>query len=166
MSVDAVRTAKIFFVGFVGLFGLLTGIDNIIDYLTNFEVVRHVMSMDATPPGNVFMWRAITNEALHHAAYWIIILTELLYGSLCIFGALRLFGARASLGASFNSAKGPAVAGLALGFALYFFGFLVVGGEWFQMWQAGQWNMQQAAFRFIGCIGLVLVFLCLPDVDR
>ncbi|HKH80542.1 MAG TPA: DUF2165 domain-containing protein [Methylovirgula sp.] len=165
MSVDAVRTAKIFFVGFVGLLGLLTAIDNIIDYPTNFEVVRHVMSMDATPPGNRLMGRAITSETLHSLVYWIIIATELLYGSLCIFGALRLFGAQRSLARSFNSAKGAAVLGLAIGFTLYFFGFLVIGGEWFQMWRAGQWNMQEPAFRFIGCIGLVLVFLCLPDTD-
>jgi predicted small integral membrane protein len=165
MSANAARTAKIAFVGFVGVFGLLTGIDNIIDYPTNFEVVRHVMSMDATPAGNRLMGRAITSETLHQFAYWIIIGTELIYASLCIFGALRLLGAQGSA-ASFNSAKGPAVAGLAIGFVLYFFGFMVVGGEWFQMWQAGPWNMQEGAFRFIGCIGLVLVFLCLPDADR
>jgi predicted small integral membrane protein len=162
MSADAVRTAKIFFVGFVGIFGLLTGVDNIIDYSTNFEVVRHIMSMDATPAGNPLMGRAITSETLQQLVYWIIIVTELFYGSLCIFGALRLLSAKSS---AFNSAKGPAVAGLAIGFALYFFGFLVIGGEWFQMWRAGQWNAQEAAFRFIGCIGLVLVFLCLPDAD-
>jgi predicted small integral membrane protein len=159
----AVRTAKIFLVGFVGIFGLLTGIDNVIDYRTNFEVVRHVMSMDALPPGNVLMWRAIASGTLHQLVYWIIIVTELLYGSLCLFGAFRLFRAPGS--GSFNSAKGPAVSGLAIGFALYFFGFLVVGGEWFQMWRAGQWNVQEPAFRFIGSIGLVLVFLCLPDMD-
>ena len=160
---SAVRTAKIVLVGAVGIFGLLTGIDNILDTSTNFEVVRHVMSMDALPAGNRFAGRAITSEALHHLVYWIIVVTELFYGSLCIFGALRLVGAQGAI--SFNSAKAPAVAGLAIGFALYFFGFLVVGGEWFQMWQAGQWNMQEPAFRFIGSIGLVLVFLCLPEAD-
>ena len=49
------------------------------------------------------------------------------------------------------------------GFALWFFGFMVVGGEWFQMWQSQTWNGQEAAFRFIGCIGLVLIFLAQKD---
>ncbi len=163
MPLDAVRAAKIALVGCVGALGLLVGIDNILDYRTNFEVVRHVLSMDALPPGSAFAWRAVADPRLQRLAYAIIIAAELLYGSLCILGALRLVarGPR-----SFDSAKGLAVAGLALGFALYFFGFLVVGGEWFQMWQAGQWNMQEPAFRFVGSIGLILVFLCLPDGNR
>lgn len=158
-------TAKILLVAYVGVFGLITGIDNIVDYKTNFAVVQHVLSMDAVPRGSVFMWRAIDKPAFHRAAYWVIIFTEFLYGSLCILGSLRLFLVQRAVDRSFNSAKSLAVAGLALGFTLYFFGFLVIGGEWFQMWQAGQWNMQQGAFRFLGCIGLVLIFLCLPDPD-
>ncbi len=30
-------------------------------------------------------------------------------------------------------------------------GFVVISGEWFQMWQSSQWNGQQAAFRRRGC---------------
>lgn len=45
----------------------------------------------------------------------------------------------------------------------WFAGFLVVGGEWFQMWQSKTWNGQEAAFRFVACIGLVLIFLNQPD---
>lgn len=87
---SAVRTAKIVLVGLVGTFGLLTGIDNILDTPTTFEVVRHAMSMDATPPGNRFMGRAITSETLHHLVYWIywiIIVTELFYAEACAFSA-------------------------------------------------------------------------------
>jgi predicted small integral membrane protein len=166
MSIEVVRTAKIVLVGCVGVLGILTGVDNILDYRTNFEVVRHVLSMDALPPGSPLAWRSITNPRLYRIAYAAIIAAELLYGSLCIFGALRLFGARGPAVRWFDAAKGPAVAGLALGFALYFFGFLAIGGEWFQMWQAGQWNMQQPAFRFLASIGFVLILLCLPDGDR
>lgn len=161
-----VRMVKIALTVFVGVLGLLTGVDNIVDYGTNFEVVQHVLSMDTTRAGNALMWRAITSDALHRLFYWAIILTELAYGALCVFGALRLFSARSSGAAAFDAAKDVAVAGLALGFALYFFGFMIVGGEWFQMWQSAQWNLQQAAFRFIGCIGLVMVLVALPDAGR
>lgn len=41
------------------------------------------------------------------------------------------------------------MAGLTLGFTLWFAGFMIVGAEWFQMWQSTTWNGQQAAFRFI-----------------
>lgn len=161
-----VRIVKIVLTFFVGLLGLLTGADNIIDYQTNFEVVQHVMSMDTTRAGNALMGRAVASDALHRLFYWSIILTEIVYGALCVAGALRLFGARGSSAASFAAAKDIAILGLSLGFALYFFGFMIVGGEWFQMWQSAQWNLQQAAFRFIGCIGLILVLVALPEVDR
>ena len=31
---------------------------------------------------------------------------------------------------------------------MWFVGFVVVGGEWFLMWQSATWNGQEAAFRF------------------
>ena len=31
------------------------------------------------------------------------------------------------------------------------------------MWQSEIWNGQNAAFRFLGSIGLILIFLCLDD---
>ncbi len=159
------RSAKILFVALIGLFGLLTGADNIIDYPTNFEAVRHVLSMDTTHPGNRLLGRAITDENVHRYVYWGILVAEICYGVICIFGALRLVGALRSGAASFDAAKEPAVLGLAIGFALYFFGFMIVGGEWFQMWQSDQWNMQQPAFRFVACFGLVLIFLCQREPD-
>ncbi|HKZ95782.1 MAG TPA: DUF2165 family protein [Hyphomicrobiaceae bacterium] len=38
-----VRASKALLVLWIGLFALLVGADNIIDYGTNFEFVRHVM---------------------------------------------------------------------------------------------------------------------------
>jgi predicted small integral membrane protein len=37
--------------------------------------------------------------------------------------------------------------------------FLVVGGEWFLMWQSKNWNGQDAAFRMFAIIGIALLFL-------
>ena len=33
------------------------------------------------------------------------------------------------------------------------------------MWQSIDWNGQQPAFRFIGCVGFVLLYLSLSDSD-
>jgi predicted small integral membrane protein len=159
------RTAKALLTALIGVFALLVGLDNIIDYGTNFEFVRHVLSMDTTFPGNKLMWRAITGEWVHHVAYWIIIAAELATGALCLAGATRLFAARTEPRRHFNRAKALAIGGLAAGFTLFFFGFLAVGGEWFQMWQSQTWNGQEAAFRFAACIGLVLIFVSLEDDD-
>jgi predicted small integral membrane protein len=53
--------------------------------------------------------------------------------------------------------------GLTAGFALWFFGFMVVGGEWFCMWQSPDWNGQESAFRFVACILLVLIYTAQHD---
>ena len=158
-----VRSAKVLLVLLIGLFSLLVGIDNIIDYGTNYAFVQHVMSMDTIFPSSTLKWRAITSPTLYQAAYALIIAAELLTGVLCVLGAWRLWAARGDLAVEFNAAKDVAIAGLVLGFALWFFGFMAVGGEWFQMWQSQTWNGQEAAFRFIGCIGLVLLFLAQKD---
>jgi len=63
----------------------------------------------------------------------------------------------------FNRAKGLAVVAAGLGFLVWFFGFMVIGGEWFQMWQSSQWNGQEAAFRFYMTILAVLIFVMQRD---
>lgn len=158
-----VRYAKVLLVLMIGIFSLLVGLDNIIDYGTNYAFVQHVMSMDTIFPNSTLTWRAITNPTLYHLGYALIIAGELLAGILCLFGARKLWHARTASAPAFNAAKDVAVAGLVTGFALWFFGFMTVGGEWFQMWQSQTWNGQQAAFRFITCIGLVLLFLNQKD---
>ena len=149
----------------LALFALLVGIDNIIDYGTNFAFVQHVLSMDTTFPGNKLMARAITSDWVHQVAYWAIIASELLVGILCAIGAWRMASARMLPALEFKRTKDVAIAGLSAGFGLYFFGFLVVGGEWFQMWQSGTWNGQEGAFRFAVSFALVLIFVAMEDHD-
>jgi predicted small integral membrane protein len=66
----------------------------------------------------------------------------------------------------FNRSKVWAVAGLTVGFGLWFFGFMVIAGEYFAMWQSKIWNGQDAAFRIATVILGVLVFVSLPDGER
>ncbi len=160
----AVRLSKIALVVAAGLFCVLVGYNNIVDYGSNFMFVQHVLSMDTTFPENaVRASRAILDPRVHEAAYWFIIAAELATGILCLAGALRLFLVLNAPADRFNAAKTTAVLGLTAGMLFWFFGFIVVGGEWFQMWQSQIWNGQNAAFRFLGSIGLFLVFLSLED---
>ena len=154
-----IKISKIFLVAAVGALILLVAINNVTDYDTNYDVVSHVMSMDEVPPGSPLAWRAITNPTLHRLLYGFIIATEFVAASLSLVGGWKLWRARGTEAARFNAAKDVAIAGLALAVGLYLFGFMAIGGEWFQMWRSGTYTMQQAAFRFIGCAGLVLVFL-------
>jgi len=158
-----VRLSKILMVFLVGLYALFVAANNILDYNTNFVALRHVMAMDTVLPTSTLTWRAITSEPVHHAAYWLIIGFQLLIGVLCATGAARLLGAKDGTAAQFQAAKHLAVAGLVCGFVLWFFGFLIIAGEWFVMWQSEDWDVRQSSFRVAASFTLVLIFLNQPD---
>ena len=162
-SVLTTRLVKTAMIASTALFALLVTFNNLTDYNSNYEFVRHVLSMDTTFPGNALMGRAITAPALWAAGYWAIIVTEAVIGITLAFAAVQLaINVRAGA-ARFNAAKKYAIAGVGLGFLLWFTGFMVVGGEWFAMWQSKVWNGQEAAFRFYMTLLAVVIFLNQPD---
>ena len=63
-AVLATRLVKTAMVASTALFAGLVAVDNVIDYGTNQEFVRHTLSMDTTNPGNALMGRAIANPTL------------------------------------------------------------------------------------------------------
>ncbi|MEZ2129653.1 DUF2165 domain-containing protein [Sinorhizobium sp. CB9] len=162
---NVTRLSKAFLVLLIGLFGVLVASNNIFDYQSNFNFVQHVMLMDTTFPGNDLMWRSISSPSAHHAAYWLIIAGEMSAGVLCVWGAIGLIRASTLPREIFSKAKRTATLGLTLGIFVWFFGFMTVAAEWFLMWQSQQWNGVQAAFRFIVCIALVLIYLNQPESD-
>lgn len=159
------RIAKIVLSLVLAAFALIVTFDNIVDYGSNFLFVQHVLAMDTTFPGNALLGRAITSPAIWHISYGLIIAAE---GATCLLllaGSHALWRARRQHGASFNAAKSLVTAGCVLGFLVWFFGFMVVGGEWFAMWQSKIWNGQEGAFRFYMAILGVLIFVNQPDSD-
>ncbi len=158
-----IRLSKVAMVAAIAALFSVVAFGNIIDYGTNYAFVQHVMSMDTLFPTTTITYRAITDPALHRAAYVLIIATECLTAVLCWVGALILLLRCRGPGCAFNRGKAIAIAGLALGFLLYQFGFIVIGGEWFGMWMSQQWNGVPSAFRYLTIIMLVLLFVVLPD---
>jgi len=66
----------------------------------------------------------------------------------------------------FRKASTLAVAGLTLGMMMWLVAFLVVGGEWFLMWQSKTWNGQEAAFRMFAVVGIALLVLVQPEIEE
>jgi predicted small integral membrane protein len=160
-----VRLVKIVICLALGLFGVLVAYDNIVDYDANYAFVGHVLSMDTTFPHSPLRSRAIADPALWHAAYAAIIAAEGLTGLLFLGGSLQMWRARRAKSHRFQKAKSLAIAGGALGFLIWYFGFTMIAGEWFAMWQSAQWNGQQAAFRVYVTILLALIFVAMRDED-
>ena len=159
------RYAKVTMSLVLAAFCLLVTFDNITDYGTNYLFLQHVMSMDTTFPGNALMYRSVTNPVLWQIAYALIIAAEGVTGILFLAGAIRLIQVRNAPGAVFNHAKTLVIAAGTLAFLVWFFGFMVVAGEWFAMWQSQTWNGQEPAFRFYMAVLGVLIFVSLPDGD-
>jgi predicted small integral membrane protein len=157
------RLAKVAAVAALAAFALLVAYNNVVDYDSNYQFVRHVLSMDTIFPDSVLRSRAIDSETIWRAAYALIIAAEALTGFLLALGAVMLLTRLRASANVFNHAKRCAVAGLTLGFLLWCFGFIVIGGEYFAMWQSNMWNGVEGAFRFVTMILGVLIFVSLPD---
>ena len=63
------RVAKLALVFAVALYYTLLVFNNITDYDSNYQFVRHVLMMDSTFPGNRGMWRALNQPAWHTVFY-------------------------------------------------------------------------------------------------
>lgn len=159
------RLSKIVMVLSFALYVSLVVFNNLTDYNSNFFITVHVLLMDTTFPDNQGRWRAIESPFLHHAAYVMIIVTEILIAGLCWLGGLRLCQSIRTP-SSFNQAKSLPILGLTLGFFLWFTGFMAIGGEWFLMWQSEVANGQQAAFRLVMITAVTLIYLTQSDGDR
>jgi predicted small integral membrane protein len=159
----ASRIAKVFMSLAFGLFGLLVALDNLLDYDTNFAFVQHVFSMDTTFPNGRLHERAVLDPVWWHGGYALIILGEAVTGLLFLIGAARMLQALRAPAARFDSEKSWSILGATAGFGVWFVGFMLVGGEWFQMWQSPSWNGQTAAFRFYMPLMAGLIFIALPE---
>lgn len=98
--------------------------------------------------------------------YALIILGEAVTGALFLIGAVQLLLKLRAPAARFEVAKSWSICGATAGFAVWFVGFLLVGGEWFQMWQSPHWNGQEAAFRFYMPLMAGLIFIALPEREE
>jgi predicted small integral membrane protein len=159
------RGAKVVLLAGMALFYTLVVFNNLTDFDSNGQFVRHVLTMDTTFPGNHGMWRAIHSPAVHLAFYLSIIAWEMVTAILLWWGAARLLRARRLPASAFNAAKGVPVMALTLSLSMWLVAFLAVGGEWFLMWQSPTWNGQQAAFRMFAVAGIVLLVVLHPDME-
>ena len=157
------RLAKIGLVAAIALFFSIVLCNNFTDYSTNFAFVQHVLAMDTIFPTSSLKWRAIGNPTLQHGFFWTIIVWELAIAALCWVGAMQLGRALQADAAQFHQAKAIAVLGLTASCLLWLVAFLVVGGEWFAMWQSPIWNGQPIASRMVIISLLVLVLVQQPE---
>jgi predicted small integral membrane protein len=151
------RVSKAVLVFAVALFYTILVLDNITDYDSNYQFVRHVLMMDSTFPGNHGMWRAVNSPLVHTVFYISIIAWESVTMLLCWWGGVRLLKSYRADRAQFATAQNVAVIALTTSLLMWLVAFLDVGGEWFLMWQSQKWNGQEAAFQMFTIVGVVFL---------
>ena len=146
-------------------FALLVGLNNIADYSSNYAFVQHTLSMDTVFPENALKYRAILDPFFWKLAYGLIIFAEFFTGILLLVGAVCLLkNMNSSL--AFTRSKKWIYLGCLAGILLWFFGFIVVGGEWFCMWQSEKWNGIAAAFRIVVLFMLTFLLTAMPESEK
>ena len=162
MTLRATKLALIFA---VALYYTLLVFNNITDFNSNYQFVRHVLMMDSTFPGNHGMWRALNQPAWHIVFYLSIIAWEFVAMALCWWGALRMTRVLHGSAVAFGQAKRISIIALTLALLMWMVAFLTVGGEWFLMWQSKTWNGQEVAVRMFTVIGIILLLVAQPDAE-
>ncbi len=159
------RIARLLLLAALAFQHSLVVFNNLTDFGSNYEFVRHVLIMDSIFPGSHSQWRAIHSPSVHVAFYLGIIAWELAATILLWWGSARLLRALRAPAALFNAAKRWGILALTVSVLLWLTAFLSVGGEWFLMWQSHLWNGQEAAFRMAAIDCLVLVLLIQPETE-
>lgn len=159
------RSSKILLLAGIALFYTLVVFNNLTDFDSNYQFVRHILAMDSILPGNHGMWRALPSPAMHLAFYLSIIVWEIVTVLLLWWGVAILLRASRLPPLQFHAAKRIAVIALTLSMLMWLVAFLSIGGEWFLMWQSRTWNGQEAAFRMFTVVGLVLLVLIQPETN-
>ena len=150
------------FVLMVASYYLVVAFDNITNptnpNASNWPFVQGVLSGDGVPADSGFEWRFIDATWFQAASYIGIMAMEAITGVLLLFaGVLGLRAARSTSGWA-AAQRWTYVGGLA-GLAGFFFGFIVVGGNWFIMYLNSKWNGLEPAFQNSVATLLMLVLV-------
>ncbi|MBH5318361.1 DUF2165 domain-containing protein [Paenibacillus sp. GSMTC-2017] len=163
MNNSIIRYLKGSFVLFFAIYVSLVVLGNVTDYNTNFLFVQHVLSMDTTFEGNTLMYRAITSPFAHHFAYILIIIVEFAVALTAWIGGIQLIKHAKAGAANYQKSKNIVYISLGLAIAIWFFGFMAIGGEWFAMWMSSDWNGLASANRIVTYVLGILIFLSLKN---
>ncbi len=159
------RTAKLLLLAGVAFFYSLVVFNNLADFNSNYQVVRHVLMMDTTFPGSQGTWRALTSSAAAYSFYIAIIVWEIVTAILLWSGCLALLRAMRRPVVDFEAAKRIPLIALTLSLLMWLVAFISVGGEWFLMWQSRAWSGEEIAFRNFTIVGIVLLVFMFPERD-
>jgi predicted small integral membrane protein len=146
----------------VAAYYLVVGFDNITNPTNpnagNWPFVQGVISGDGVPADSGFEWRFIDATWFQAIAYIGVMTAETITGFLLLIAGIK--GLRASPTCPrWGQAQKWTYAGGILGLAVFFLGFMVIGGNWFIMYLNSKWNGLEPAFQNSAMTALMLVLV-------
>lgn len=144
------RVVTSLFVLMVAAYYFIVGFDNITNptnpNASNWPFVQGVISGDGVPADSGFEWRFIDATWFQAVAYIGVMTAETITGILLLIAGIK--GLRASRTCPrWGHAQKWTYAGGILGLAVFFLGFMVIGGNWFIMYLNSKWNGLEPAFQ-------------------
>src|SRR5689334_12561233 len=123
------RISKLLLVIAISAFYALVVFNNVTDFDSNYQLVRHVLMMDTTFPHNGGMWRAISSPIVHRIFYILIIGWEIVTMVILWAGSYQLIRKLHGSEEQFDEAKRFPLIGLTLSMLMWLGAFLTVGAE-------------------------------------
>ena len=144
------RVCASIFVLMTAAYYLVVAFDNITNPVnpnaSNWPFVQGVLSGDGVPADSGFGYRFINAEWFQVLSYVAIIAGETITGLLLLIaGVLGL--RRARFLSHWGGAQKWTYAGGTVGLAVFFLGFITIGGNWFIMYLNSKWNGMEPAFQ-------------------
>jgi predicted small integral membrane protein len=140
------RLSAMLIVSCIAAYFTMIFFNNITDFSTNEAFVKTVLGMEGIQAQGV-LWRAITSPILILISHLTIIVIEAAIIGFCWMGVLLM-----GLG---KNGKPFAEIGLMIAFCLFVGVFLVIGNEWFYMWQSP--NLYNLSIKITGLSVLILL---------
>lgn len=103
----AARLSKIVLVAALALTCTLAVFGNVVDPTTNYSFVQHVLSMDTVMPGSGITDRSITDPAVQHAAFIVIVAGEAVTALLLWLGVSLMLSRLRAPAARFSRGRKP-----------------------------------------------------------
>lgn len=142
-----VATNELFHAAFDGL-----------EFSSNAELASQILSMKGTWDPN--SWRAMESPIYGIVAYGLIWVAHAASGVLGIVGAYKMFQSLKNSETDYPQDCSVAMLGVGIGAALYFIGFIAIGGGWFLLYSAPTPpNFSDAANGLFQSYILVILFL-------
>jgi predicted small integral membrane protein len=144
------RVVTSLFVLMVAAYYFIVGFDNITNptnpNASNWPFVQGVISGDGVPADSGFEWRFIDATWFQAVAHIGVMTAETITGILLLIAGVK--GLRASrTRPRWGHAQKWTFAGGILGLAVFFLGFMVIGGNWLIMYLNSKWNGLEPAFQ-------------------